>query len=86
MSVESNTLWAEWNSAFETLKLAHEKLRGLAHSPPEDTERTRRPRNGLTPEGLTIAPAPKSRFDQWRRTRRHYAPMTLGDMREPRVV
>jgi hypothetical protein len=39
MSVESNTLWAEWNSAFETLKLAHEKLRGLAHSPPEDTER-----------------------------------------------
>jgi hypothetical protein len=39
MPVESNTLWAEWNAAFEALKLAHEKLRGLAHSPPDNTER-----------------------------------------------
>jgi hypothetical protein len=39
MSDESTTLWAEWNAAFEALKRAHEKLRGLAHSPSDNTER-----------------------------------------------
>ena len=39
MLPESNTLWAEWNAAFEALKVAHAKLRGLAHSPADDPER-----------------------------------------------
>jgi hypothetical protein len=39
MPVESDTLWAEWNAAFEALKLAHDKLRRLAHSPADNPER-----------------------------------------------
>ena len=39
MSNESVQSWAEWNAAFEALKVAHEKLRHLAHSPEDDPER-----------------------------------------------
>jgi len=39
MPVESTVLWAEWNAAFEALKVAHEKLRRLAYSPEDDSER-----------------------------------------------
>jgi hypothetical protein len=39
MPVESDTLWTEWNEAFEALKLAHDKLRRLAHSPTDNPER-----------------------------------------------
>jgi hypothetical protein len=39
MSNESEQSWAEWNGAFEDLKVAHEKLRRLAHSPEDAPER-----------------------------------------------
>jgi hypothetical protein len=39
MSNESVQSWAEWNAAFEALKVAHENLRRLAHSPEDNPER-----------------------------------------------
>jgi hypothetical protein len=39
MSDESVLLWAEWNTAFEGLIVAHEKLRELAFSPEDKPER-----------------------------------------------
>jgi hypothetical protein len=47
MPVESDTLWAEWNTAFEALKLAHEKLRGLVQLSVEDPERREATREWL---------------------------------------
>jgi hypothetical protein len=69
MPVESDTLWAEWNTAFEALKLAHEKLRGLVRLSAEDPERVaRQPENGLTPELPITGPARKSRPERCHRT------------------
>ena len=39
MPVETTVLWAEWNAAFDVLKVAHEKLRRLAYSAENDPER-----------------------------------------------
>jgi hypothetical protein len=63
MPVESTVLWAEWNAAFEALKVAHEKLRRLAYSPENDPERRDAIREWVDAERLTIAPAPKCQFN-----------------------
>jgi hypothetical protein len=39
MLVESTVLWAEWNAAFNALKVAHKNLRRFAFSPEDDLER-----------------------------------------------
>jgi hypothetical protein len=52
---------AEWNAAFEALKLAHERLRDLVHLLTVDPERREAPKNGLMARAAYTAPAPRSR-------------------------
>ncbi len=47
MPGENEQLWDEWNAAFEALKCAHEKLRGLVHLSEDDPGRREATREWL---------------------------------------
>ena len=60
MPDESVQSWAEWNGAFEDLKVAHKNLRRLAHSAddPERREATREWVDARAAYNLTCAKIP----------------------------